>query len=67
MLLECGMVVNYRPLRYVAIDNDSTEPLTLDHFLLGSSSGSKLIGTFSGSEVLLRQDWMKTEQYANNF
>lgn len=67
MLMEVENVVNSRPLTFVAVETADDEALTPNHFLLGSSNGSKPIGTFTDSNVLLRKNWMMAQQYSNHF
>lgn len=44
MLIEAESIVNMRPITHVSVDPDSPEALTPNHFLLGSSNGSRPIG-----------------------
>ncbi|KAI8125100.1 hypothetical protein CVS40_4833 [Lucilia cuprina] len=39
MMVQIENVINYRPLTYIPIENVNMEALTLNHFLVGSSSG----------------------------
>ncbi|XP_065074000.1 uncharacterized protein LOC135698068 [Ochlerotatus camptorhynchus] len=57
LLTEVENTVNSRPLTHVPIDEDSAPALTPNHFLLGSSSGSKPITSLDDSGAALRQNW----------
>ncbi|XP_065356250.1 uncharacterized protein LOC135950646 [Calliphora vicina] len=40
-LMEVELIVNSRPLTYVSLETEDQEAITPNHFLLGSSNGSK--------------------------
>ncbi|XP_055623075.1 uncharacterized protein LOC129766532 [Toxorhynchites rutilus septentrionalis] len=69
VLIEIESIVNSRPLTHVPIDSDSAPALTPNHFLLGSSDGSKPsddpILDNSGSALL--QNWRTSQIIANQF
>lgn len=66
-LIEVENIVNSRPLAYVPVDDETSEALTPNHFLVGSSSGLKPISVCSDSGILLKQNWLLSQQYANIF
>ncbi|XP_055923707.1 uncharacterized protein LOC129954075 [Eupeodes corollae] len=67
MLIEVENIVNTRPLAYIPIENDTTEALTPNHFLLGSSNGIKPIATYNDDPVVLKSSWLMSQQFAENF
>lgn len=67
MLIEAEAIVNSRPLTYVSLEADDVEALTPNHFLLGSSDGSKPPGEFGESDLFLRKSWRKCQQLTNMF
>lgn len=44
MVVEAEWIVNSRPLTYLPLDSEESEALTPNHFLLGSSTGSRQPG-----------------------
>lgn len=66
-LLEIANVINSRPLTYIPIDDENSPALTPNHFLLGSSSGSKPLVPFSDDIATLRNNWKASQLYANIF
>ncbi|XP_055622739.1 uncharacterized protein LOC129766247 [Toxorhynchites rutilus septentrionalis] len=67
VLAEIENVVNSRPLTHVPIDDDSGPALTPNHFLLGSSDGTKPLCTLEDSGAALRQCWRASQILANRF
>ncbi|XP_075162909.1 uncharacterized protein LOC142235544 [Haematobia irritans] len=67
MLIEVENVINSRPLTYVPVDEDTEEALTPNHFLTGSSNGLKPMSTLDDSGVLLKRNWLISQQYGNIF
>lgn len=67
MLIEVEHIVNTRPLTYIPLENESSEVLTPNHFLLGCSSGVKTYGRFSDEGELLFRNWKRSQQFANSF
>lgn len=51
LLTEIEFVINSRPLTELPIENDEASPLTPNHFLIGSSNGSKPPIAFNDSAV----------------
>lgn len=58
-------MINSRPLTYIPIASENEEPITPNHFLLGSSSGSKPLGTYSEDCWIHRKNWLKSQEYAD--
>ncbi|XP_055597416.1 uncharacterized protein LOC129747298 [Uranotaenia lowii] len=67
MLMEIEMILNSRPLTDIPIDNDNEPPLTPNHFLLGSSNGSKPPIVFDNTPITLKRSWTMAQQYADLF
>ncbi|XP_062705726.1 uncharacterized protein LOC134287612 [Aedes albopictus] len=67
LLTEVESIVNSRPLTHVPIDEDSAPALTPNHFLLGSSNGSKPLTNLDGSSAALRQNWLTSQILANQY
>lgn len=65
--MEAENIVNSRPLTHVSIEPGDEEALTPNHFLIGSSNGSKPLGTFTDADLILRKNWRKTQLLADNF
>ncbi|XP_055622791.1 uncharacterized protein LOC129766295 [Toxorhynchites rutilus septentrionalis] len=66
-LIEIENVVNSRPLTHVPTDDDSAPALTPNHFLLGSSNGSKPLVTNNDCGLILKQNWCTSQILANLF
>ncbi|XP_055609831.1 uncharacterized protein LOC129756824 [Uranotaenia lowii] len=66
-LLEIEFIINSRPLTYVPIENADCEALTPNHFLLGSSHGSKPLIPYYESLATLKNTWKTSQVYANIF
>lgn len=67
LLMEAENVVNSRPLTHVSIESNDVEALTPNHFLLGSSNGTGPPGPFCDSDLILRKNWRKSQQLADQF
>ncbi|XP_062713467.1 uncharacterized protein LOC134290362 [Aedes albopictus] len=67
LLIEVENTVNSRPLSHVPIDEDSAPALTPNHFLLGSSNGTKPLSQLDDSGAHLRQNWITSQCLANQF
>ncbi|XP_055601262.1 uncharacterized protein LOC129750077 [Uranotaenia lowii] len=67
MLIEIENIVNSRPLTHVPIDDDSSEVLTPNHFLVGSSNGLKPWVPFDDSAIAVRKSWQLSQTMANVF
>ncbi|XP_053692167.1 uncharacterized protein LOC128740630 [Sabethes cyaneus] len=60
-------VLNARPLTHVPIEDEAAPALTPNHFLLGSSDGSKPLTTIEGDTAALRRGWPTSQWLANLF
>uniref|UniRef100_A0A182W8D1 DUF5641 domain-containing protein n=1 Tax=Anopheles minimus TaxID=112268 RepID=A0A182W8D1_9DIPT len=67
LLVEIENTVNSRPLTHVPIDHDSAPALTPNHFLLGSSNGTKPLVQLEDCGPNLRQNWSTSQIMANQF
>ncbi|XP_058827235.1 uncharacterized protein LOC131687200 [Topomyia yanbarensis] len=67
MLAEIENTVNSRPLTHVPIEDDNAPALTPNHFILGSSNGSKPDTTCDDSGTALRKAWHSSQVLANIF
>ena len=67
MLAEVENIINNRPLTYVSIDTEDDEALTPNHFIYGSSSGSKPVGDSSDTSENHRNNWANSQAFANRF
>ncbi|XP_065094639.1 uncharacterized protein LOC135715167 [Ochlerotatus camptorhynchus] len=66
-LTEIENVVNSRPLTHVPADDDSAPALTPNHFLLGSSNGTKPLVKSDDCHLALKQNWCTSQILANLF
>jgi transposase InsO family protein len=67
VLLEAELVVNSRPLSYVASDPDEPVVLTPNHLLLGTAAGDTRSTTYDPSDVDARRQWKKANGLAEMF
>ncbi|XP_065088427.1 uncharacterized protein LOC135709909 [Ochlerotatus camptorhynchus] len=67
MMAEIELIVNSRPLTELPLDDELSSPLTPNHFLLGSSNGSKPPIAFEDSSYALKHTWKMSQVYANRF
>ncbi|XP_053692357.1 uncharacterized protein LOC128740817 [Sabethes cyaneus] len=67
LLVLVENTINNRPLTHVPIDDDSSPALTPNHFLLGSSNGTKPLLPLNDSGVALRQNWRASQAMADQF
>ena len=69
MLAEAEYTVNSRPLTYVSVDPRDEEPLTPNHFLIGSAQGRPHLALFRPLEekTCLRKQWRLSQQLADMF
>ncbi|XP_040169701.1 uncharacterized protein LOC120904045 [Anopheles arabiensis] len=65
---EAKNIVNSRPLTYLPLDSEESEALTPNHFLLGSSSGSKpLLDHDCTYPVRIKGSWELIQTQTNQF
>ncbi|XP_055850516.1 uncharacterized protein LOC129915080 [Episyrphus balteatus] len=64
-LAEVESTLNTRPLTHISLDASDDEALTPNHFLLGSSNGSK--PPCDPSVIASRQNWKLSQIIANQF
>ncbi|XP_062715437.1 uncharacterized protein LOC134291545 [Aedes albopictus] len=67
LLIEIENTVNGRPLTHVPVDDDSGPALTPNHFLVGSSNGTKPLVNLDDSGYALRQNMCTSQILANTF
>ncbi|XP_055644133.1 uncharacterized protein LOC129780170 [Toxorhynchites rutilus septentrionalis] len=66
-LTEIENIVNSRPLTYVPVDDVSSPALTPNHFLQGSSNGSKPLVPYDDSAIVVKHSWKTSQILANYF
>lgn len=66
LFVEVERIVNSRPLTYVSLESPDDEVLTPNHFLFGSSNGSKPPGEFTDTD-LLRNNWRTIQAMTDKF
>lgn len=67
LLGEIEFILNSRPLSYIPIENESSEAITPNHWLLGSSSGLKPLSMASDDYELLQNSWKKSLQIGDSY
>ncbi|XP_055633285.1 uncharacterized protein LOC129773665 [Toxorhynchites rutilus septentrionalis] len=67
MLTEIELIINSRPLTQLPLDDELSQALTPNHFLIGSSDGSKPPITFDDSSYALKHTWKLSQVSANRF
>lgn len=67
MVTETENIVNSRPLTYVPLDNENSDVLTPNHFLLGNSNGMKPLATYDDTPIALKSTWLYSQQWAEIF
>lgn len=66
-MIKIENIVNSRPLTHVPIDDESSPALTPNHFLVGSSNGSKPLVPYSDSAKAVKHSWQTSDILANYF
>ncbi|XP_037976042.2 uncharacterized protein LOC105390026 [Plutella xylostella] len=67
LMAEVEQIVNSRPLTHVSVEPGSSEALTPNHFLLGSSSNLPVLGEFCESDLYLRKQWRISQRLADMY
>ncbi|XP_058817679.1 uncharacterized protein LOC131680988 [Topomyia yanbarensis] len=68
IVCEAEAMVNCRPLTYIPLESADQEALTPNHFLLGSSTGVKVIPTeYVSTAATLRSSWKLAQHISNEF
>ncbi|XP_055622897.1 uncharacterized protein LOC129766397 [Toxorhynchites rutilus septentrionalis] len=67
LMIEIENIVNSRPLTHVPVDDESSPALTPNHFLVGSSNGSKPLVPYDDGALVMRQSWKTSQLLANYF
>ncbi|XP_073950071.1 uncharacterized protein [Choristoneura fumiferana] len=67
LLTEVEGIVNGRPLTHVSVEPGSSEALTPNHFLIGSSSNLPPAGMFNDSDLSLRKRWRTAQRLADMY
>ncbi|XP_062538350.1 uncharacterized protein LOC134206636 [Armigeres subalbatus] len=66
-LIQVENIINSRPLTHVPVDDYSSPALTPNHFLVGSSNGSKPLVPYTNCPLALQQAWKSSDALANRF
>lgn len=66
-LIQVENIVNSRPLTHVPVDDYSSPALIPNHFLVGTSDGSKPLVPYTDCPLALQQSWKASETLANRF
>ncbi|XP_055638129.1 uncharacterized protein LOC129776484 [Toxorhynchites rutilus septentrionalis] len=66
-LTEIEGILNSRPLTHVPIEDEAAAALTPNHFILGSSDGSKPLTLIDDDKANLRRGWPTSQWLANLF
>ncbi|XP_055633370.1 uncharacterized protein LOC129773750 [Toxorhynchites rutilus septentrionalis] len=66
-LIQVENIVNSRPLTHVPVDSCSSPALTPNHFLVGSSNGSKPLVPYKDCPLALQRSWKSSDALANRF
>lgn len=67
LLMEIQNVINSRPLTFIPLDHENDEALTPNHFLLGSSNGTKPPCALDLDGPELRQAWKENQRLTELF
>lgn len=67
LLTEVEHIVNSRPLTHLESDPNDEESLTPNHFLIGRSCGSTIIGDFDDIHLVGKADWKSAQRLADHF
>lgn len=67
LLIEAECIVNSRPLTELPLENKSDEPLTPNHFLIGTMNSTQTPGEDDGRLWCHRKQWRIAQQLKNRF
>ncbi|XP_075150547.1 uncharacterized protein LOC142224652 [Haematobia irritans] len=67
LLLEAENIVNSRPLTHLPLKPNDPEPLTPNHFLIGTTNSTQTPAAFDASLVNLRKQWRILKNLKNGF
>lgn len=67
LLLEAANIVNSRPLTHLPVQGDEDEPLTPNHFLLGSASSTQTPGADDPRVLCMRKQFRIAQALKNRF
>ena len=66
-IIEAENIVNSRPLTHLPVDPAQSEPLTPNHFLLGSANTARTPGVQDPNPRHLRKQWLISRQLRDAF
>jgi transposase InsO family protein len=68
-LAEAEYSINSRPLTHVSVDPKDDEPLTPNHFLIGSAGGLQPLARYdeANEDIRLTKQWRESQQLADMF
>ena len=66
-LIEVENIVNSRPLTHVPVDPEEPEAITPNHYILGSSSKSGVVGCNECNGEVLFNNWKKSRALSDQF
>jgi len=67
LLVGAECIINGRPLTFVSLDHKDDEALTPNHFLIGSSGGPAMFGSFSDKDLRSKKQWRYAQRLADHF
>ncbi|XP_075157654.1 uncharacterized protein LOC142230919 [Haematobia irritans] len=67
LLLEAENIVNSRPLTHTPVTPHDPEPLTPNHFLLGTTNSNQVPATYDPKLNSLRKQWRVAQNLKNGF
>lgn len=67
LLIECENIVNSRPLTHIPVTPFEPEPITPNHFLLGSVNSTQTPSNFDPKLNCLRKQWRILQNLKNGF